>query len=92
MKGATIVKWLKDHSELTGYDNETRPVYGEDDKLISILKLRSVSKDDQGTYICYCYYNTSILTYHKKVKSNQAAMYLYVDTDCGSPATGQLQL
>ena len=84
MKGATIVVWLKDHSELTDYNNDTRRVQGEDDKLISVLKIRRVSDDDQGIYNCYCYYNRSIVTSDKTVRSNQAAMYLNVGTDCSA--------
>ena len=84
MKGATIVVWLKDHSELTGYDNDTRHVQGEDDKLISVLKIKRVSNEDQGTYTCYCYYNRSVVTSEKPIRSNQAAMYLNVATDCSA--------
>ena len=91
MEGATIVVWLKDNSNISGYENETRPVEGEDNKLISILQIRSVTHEALGTYTCYCYYNKSMVTSDKPVTSDRATMY--IDTDChGGKNTGQLQM
>ena len=50
MEGATIVVWLKDQLEITGYDNETKRVSGEDNVLLSTLYIKSFSHDDQGDY------------------------------------------
>ena len=80
MEGATIVVWLKDQSEITGYDNETKHVSGEDSVLLSTLYIKSFSHDDQGDYTCYCYYNKSIVTSNNTITSDQATVYVY--TDC----------
>ena len=45
MEGATIVVWLKNQSEITGYDNETRPVQGEDNVLVSILNMKKIQTE-----------------------------------------------
>ena len=83
MDGATIVVWLKDHSVISGYDNETRPVQGKDNVIISILNLKNLTHH-QGKYICYCYYNQSMVTSNKPISSEQAT--INVHTDC---ATGK---
>ena len=44
------------------YENETRPVEGMDNVLISILKIENFTHEDQGKYSCYCYYNQSMVT------------------------------
>ena len=80
MEGATIVVWLKDKIEITGHDNETKPVKGVDNELMSILNIKHFSHDDQGDYTCYCYYNKSIVTSHNIVTSDQATLHVY--TDC----------
>ena len=87
MEGATIVVWLKDQIEITGYDNETKPVEGEDNELISILRIKHFSHDDQGDYTCYCYYNKSIVTSHKTIASDRVTVHVY--TDC-SHSKGKL--
>ena len=79
MEGATIVVWLKGRSEITGYDNDTRPAPGEDNVLVSILYIKSFSRDDQGDYTCYCYYNKSIVTSDKTVTSDRATVHVYAD-------------
>ena len=83
MDGATIVVWLKDHSVISGYDNETRPVEGEDNVMISILKIENFTHDDQGEYACYCYYNRSIVTFDELVTSDQATANIHTDCDSG---------
>ena len=80
MEGATIVVWLKGRSEITGYDNDTRPAPGEDNVVVSTIYIKSFSRDDQGDYTCYCYYNKSIVTSDKTVTSDRAT--LHVSTDC----------
>ena len=79
MEGATIVVWLKGHIEITGYDNETKPVKGVDNGLISILYIKNFSHDDQGDYTCYCYYNKSIVISDKTVTSDRATLHVYAD-------------
>ena len=76
MDGATIVVWLKDNSVIKGYDNETRPVQGKNDELISTLHIRNFTRKDQGVYTCYCYYNESLVTSHKLVTSDEATVYV----------------
>ena len=77
----TIVVWLKDQSVISGYDNETRPVEGEDNVIISILNIKNFSYKDQGEYACYCYYNRSIVKSHKLVNSDQATFNVHADFD-----------
>ena len=81
MVGATIVVWLKDQSKLSGYDNETRPVEGVDNVIISILNTKNFTHEDQGEYTCYCYYNQSMVTSGKAVTSDQATANIYTDCD-----------
>ena len=70
MDGATIVVWLKDHLVISGYDNETRPVRGEDNIIISILNIKNFTHEDRREYTCYCYYNQSIVTSDELVTSD----------------------
>ena len=79
MEGATIVVWLKDQSVISGYDNETRPVPGKEDEVISILNVKNISQEDQGRYTCYCYYNKSIVMSDKPVISDQAVASVHLD-------------
>ena len=89
MEGVTIVVWLKDQSEITGYDNETRPVQGEDDVLVSILNMKKFRLKDQGEYTCYCYYNQSMVTSDKPVKSDNTTFN--VQANCpAADSEGQL--
>ena len=81
MDGATIVVWLKDQSVIRGYDNEIRPVEGEDNVIISILHIKKFTHKDQGEYTCYCYYNRSIVTSDKPVTSDQATINVHTDCD-----------
>ena len=83
MEGATIVVWLKDQSEITGYDNETEHVPGEDNVLVSILHMKIFRLEDQGEYTCYCYYNQSIVKSDKPVTSDNTTFNVH--TNC--PAT-----
>ena len=80
MEGATIVVWLKDQSEITGYDNETKRVPGEDNVLLSTLYIQGFSHDDQGDYTCYCYYDKSTVISDNTITSDRATVYVY--TDC----------
>ena len=82
LDGATIVVWLKDYSAISGYDNETRPVQGVDNVVISILHIKHLSYEDQGKYTCYCYYNRSMVTSDNLVTSDQATVMVH--TDCAS--------
>ena len=84
MDGATIVVWLKDHTVISGYNNETRPV--EDNGILSILNFESFTHEDQGKYTCYCYYNQSIVTSTKPVTSDQATVNVH--TDCATTGNG----
>ena len=89
MEGATIVVWLKGQSEITGYDIETRPVQGEDNVLVSILSIKKFRQKDQGEYTCYCYYNQSMVTSDKPVKSSNTTFN--VQTNCPvADSEGQL--
>ena len=72
--GATIVVWLKDNSNISGYDIETRLIQGKNNELISTLHIRNFTHKDQGEYTCYCYYNHSLVTSHKVVTSDEATM------------------
>ena len=80
MDGATIVVWLKDQSVISGYDNETRPVQGENNVIISILNIENFTLEDQGEYTCYCCYNQSMVTSDELVTSDQATANIH--TDC----------
>ena len=71
--------WLKDRSKLSGYENETRPVEGEDNQLISILQI-SVSREALGTYTCYCYYNRSMVTSDKPIRSDEARITILTNS------------
>ena len=79
LDGATIVVWLKDRSKLSGYENDTRPVEGEDNQLISILQI-SVSREALGTYTCYCYYNRTMVTSDKPVRSDEAKITIHINS------------
>ena len=81
MDGATIVVWLKDQSVISGYDNETRSVEGDNNVLTSVLHIKNFTLKDQGDYTCYCYYNRSIVTSDKPVTSDQATINVYTDCD-----------
>ena len=82
MEGATIVMWLKDQLAINGYD--TSSVKGEDNQLRSILQIKTVNHEALGIYTCYCYYNDSIVTFDKPIKSDKASIYLCVDKDCSA--------
>ena len=86
--GATIVVWLKDHSVISGYDNETRPV--EDNVMLSILNIESVTHEDQGEYTCYCYYNQNMVTSDNLVISDQATVNVHIDCASGKGKTGYI--
>ena len=88
MDGATIVVWLKDSIVISGYDNETRPVEGMDNVIISILKIENFTHGNQGEYACYCYYNQSIVTSDKLVTSDQAKANIHTDCDSGKGKDG----
>ena len=79
MEGATIVVWLKDHSVISGYDNETSPVPGKDNEVLSILNINKFSHEDQGRYTCYCYYNESLVKSDKQITSDQAVAFVHPD-------------
>ena len=79
MEGATIVVWLKDHSVISGYDNETKPIPGKDNEVLSILKINKFSHEDQGRYTCYCYYNESLVKSNKQITSDQAVAFVHPD-------------
>ena len=83
--GATIVVWLKDHSVISGCDNETGPVQGVNNVIISILNLKNLTHH-QGKYTCYCYYNQSIVMSNKPISSDHTT--INVHTDC---ATGKVK-
>ena len=82
MEGATIVVWLKDSAELINYDNDTKPVPGRDNEVISILHIENFSLEDQGNYTCYCYYNKTLVTSDKTISSKHATFYVH--TNCGA--------
>ena len=84
--GATIVVWLKDHTVINGYDNETNPVGGKDNVLSSVLYMKRFTHEDQGKYTCYCYYNQSIVTSNKSVTSDHATVNVH--TDCATSGKG----
>ena len=76
MDGVTIVLWLKDNLNISGYDIEIRVVEGKNNEIISTLHIRNFTHKDQGEYTCYCYYNQSLVTSHKVVTSDEATMLL----------------
>ena len=82
MDGAVIVVWLKDHLVLSGYNNETKPVKGEDNLLIATLYMKSFTHEDQGNYTCHLHYNQSMVTSNKSITSAQAT--INVHSDCAS--------
>lgn len=88
MKGTTIVVWLKDHSEISGYENETRPVQGKDNELISILHIINFSHEDQGKYTCYCYYNRGTVTSDQTIISDQVTTYVHTNNCDGGKSKG----
>lgn len=73
--GVTIVVWLKDGlhkiNSTEHYTITTTTNPGVVDLIISELKINIVTTDDQGAYSCYCYYNTSLVTSSKPIKSNR---------------------
>ena len=80
--GTTVVVWLKDNSNISGYENDTGPVQGKNNELISILYIRNFTHEDQGAYTCYCYYNKSVVTSHEVVTSDEATVAVYAKTNC----------
>ena len=86
--GATIVVWLKDHTVISGYDNETRPV--EDNVILSILNFESFTREDQGEYSCYCYYNQNMVTSDNLVTSDQATVNVHIDCASGKGKPGYI--
>lgn len=60
----TIIKWFKDEyiiTNTTKYQVIQRPDSQKDNVMFSVLNVLGVSKDDEGNYSCYCYYNETIL-------------------------------
>ena len=85
--GATIVVWLKDHTVINGYDNETNPVGGKDNVLSSVLYMKRFTHEGQGEYSCYCYYNQSIVTSTRPVTSDHATVNVHID--CSTTGKGE---
>ena len=48
------------------------------DVVTSTLTINSVTKEDDGTFCCYCYLNESIVTSHKPVLSDFGTLHLNV--------------
>ena len=82
MDGATVVVWLKDKSNISSYENDTGPVQGKNNELMSILYIRNFTHKDQGEYTCYCYYNKSLVTSHEVVTSDEATILVYGKANC----------
>ena len=66
----TIVEWLKDDGDITNTSSSkyliTRRVESEQTNVIfAELNIFNVSRSDQGSYSCKCYYNSTVLNrYH----------------------------
>ena len=82
MDGATVVVWLKDHSNISGYENFTGPVPGKNNEINSILNITNVAHKDEGAYTCYCYYNESLVMSHEVVTSDEATTLVYQKVNC----------
>ena len=80
MEGVTVIVWEKDGLKIDGYDNETEPVQGRDNELISTLHINNFSYEDQGEYTCHCFYNESLVRSHEPITSDQAK--IYVEANC----------
>ena len=48
------------------------------DVVTSTLTINSVTKEDDGTFCCYCHLNESMVTSHKPVLSDFGTMHLNV--------------
>ena len=70
----TIVVWLKDNLPVKNtqhYNIITTTNPGVDDLIVSNLNINTITSEDEGTYTCYCYYNTTMVTTSKYVVSKE---------------------
>ena len=79
----TIVVWLKDNLPVKNtqhYNIITATNPGVEDLIVSNLNINSITSEDEGTYVCYCYYNRSMVTSSKPVVSNEMSTTVHVST------------
>ena len=79
----TIVVWLKDNLPVKNaqhYNIITTTNPGVEDLTVSNLNINSITSEDEGTYVCYCYYNRSMVTSSKPVVSNEMSATVRVST------------
>lgn len=85
MEGVTIVVWLKDGSMIQNqdhYDIKSGPVYGKDNEIKSTLTVNNFTDEDQGTYTCYCYYNSSMVVSKSDIPITSDTKSITLQTDC----------
>ena len=82
----TIVVWLKDNLPVKNtqhYNIITTTNPGVKDLIVSNLNIHTITSEDEGTYVCYCYYNRTMVTSSKYVVSNEMSATLHVEKDAG---------
>ena len=82
----TIVVWLKDNLPVKNtqhYNIITTNNPGVEDLIVSNLNINSITSEDEGTYVCYCYYNRSMVTSSKYVVSDEMSATVRVRKDAG---------
>lgn len=98
MEGITTVVWSKSNLTIKNQDHyeiKSGPVHGKDNEIKSTLTIYNFTSDDQGTYTCYCYYNSTLITSRSKhdipVTSGSKSTTLRVDcTTTTTPSKNQL--
>jgi len=75
--------WLKDNSTIENQDSYkimTGPAHGKDNQIESTLMVYNFTNEDQGTFTCYCYYNTSLIMTNKRAIFDKKSVKLH--TNC----------
>ena len=86
MEGVTIVVWLKDDLKIQNQDHyeiKSGPVHGKVNEIESTLTINSFTIEDQGTYTCYCYYNSSLIVSKPDIPITSNKKSITQRTDCG---------
>ena len=76
--GVTIAVWKRNNIQLfnsSQYKIDQTISPGIEDLVTSTLRIIDSSYND-GTYSCYCYYNSSLVTSNKPITSNQNSITL----------------
>ena len=82
----TIVVWLKDNFQVKNtqhYNIITTTNPGVEDLIVSNLIINSITSEDEGNYVCYCYYNRTVVSSSKPVVSNEVSTTVHVREDAG---------